>query len=96
MSNAPTNGLIDPCYEIDIVEDANEAVRRARAETRVILAEDGQPPVAVIPLIDLQLLLQLEDAELDRIDAEDLRELRESDEYLDRVTWDEVKMASHP
>ena len=47
-------------------------------------------------MVDLQLLLRLEEAELDRIDAEDLRKLRESDEYHDRVGWDAVKTLAHP
>ena len=94
MSSASINGLIDPQYEIEVVEDAEEAMRRARAQERVIVVADEQPPVAVIPLIDLKLLLRLEDEELDRIDVEDLGRIKESDEYYDRVSWDEVKMQS--
>ena len=95
MDNASVNGFIDPSYEIEIVDDADEAIRRAGAEERIVLAQPGKSPVAVIPLIDLKLLLRLEDAELDRIDAEDLKLLRESDEYYDRVSWDAVKTMSH-
>jgi PHD/YefM family antitoxin component YafN of YafNO toxin-antitoxin module len=98
MSTTTSNGLIDsdidPDSEIDVVQDVQEAIRRARAQERVIVTAEGQPSVAVIPLIDLKLLLRLEEEELDRIDAEDLRRIKESDEYHDRVSWDEVKVLS--
>ena len=94
MNATSINGLIDPSYEVEVVEDVQEAIRWARVQERVIVASEGQPPIAVIPLLDLQLLLRLEDEELDRIDAEDLRRLKESDDYDDLVTWDEVKMQS--
>jgi hypothetical protein len=51
-------------------------------------------PVAVISLADLQLLLRLEDEEFDRIDAEDLRLLKDGSDNRDRVSWDEVKTVS--
>lgn len=94
MSSPSTNRLVDPAYDIEVVKDAHEAVRRARGQERVIVAMEGLPPVAVIPLIDLKLLLRREEEELDRIDAEDLRRIKESDEYADRLAWDEVKMQS--
>jgi hypothetical protein len=94
MSSTSSNGFVDPSYEIEIVDDVRDAIRRARAEERVILAEEGHSPVAMIPLIDLQLLLRLEEAELDRIDVEELQRLRKGDEYLDRVDWDTVKTLS--
>ena len=66
-------------YEIEQVEDVQEALRRALADsTRVIVASDGEPVAAVIPMDDLYLLLRLEDAELDRIDLEEIAK-RESD-----------------
>jgi hypothetical protein len=94
MNSTSINGMIDPSYEIEVVDDAQEAIRWARAQERVIVAPEGEPPVAVTPLIDLKLLLRLEDEEVDRIDAEDLRRLKESDEYDDRISCAEVKMQS--
>ncbi|HKG26349.1 MAG TPA: hypothetical protein VKB09_11915 [Thermomicrobiales bacterium] len=94
MTDVSANGFVDPSYEIAVVDDPVEAIRRAQVEERVIVAQAGQPAVAVIPLVDLQLLLQLEEAELDRIDADDLRKLRESDEYENRVSWEDVKVLS--
>jgi hypothetical protein len=91
MSDASTDGFVDPSHEIAVVDDPNEAIRRARTEERTIIAAEGHPAVAVIPLVDLQLLLRLEEAELDRIDAVDLHNLRGSEEYVDRVSWDAVK-----
>jgi hypothetical protein len=91
MNDEATNGFLESGHEIGVVDDPDEAIRRARAEERTIIATEGQPAVAVIPLVDLQLLLRLEEAELDRIDAADLHDLRGSEEYADRVSWDAVK-----
>jgi hypothetical protein len=91
MDISSTNGLIDPTYEIDSVDDPQEAIRRAGAQERVILAEAGRPPVAVIPLIDLKLLLRLEDEELDRIDVRELRAEEQAADNQDLIPWAEVK-----
>jgi hypothetical protein len=79
-------------YEIDEVEDVREALQRAVAgSTRVIVAPDGEPVAAVIPMDDLYLLLRLEDAELDRIDLEEIRKAEAEPGGRAFIPWAQVK-----
>jgi prevent-host-death family protein len=78
-------------HEIELVEDAGEAIRRARSEAqRVVIAESGRPVAAVVPIDDLYLLLRLEEAELDRLDLEEIRN-READSDEAPIPWDVAK-----
>jgi hypothetical protein len=78
-------------YEIASVTDPVKALRRARSTSeRVVIEENGEPVAALIPIKDLYLLLRLEDAELDRIDAEEIHR-READPDETPIPWDEAK-----
>ena len=84
--------LADLSDDVDIVDDVGQAIRLAAADRRVVLMENGGRAVALLPVADLRLLLRLEDEELDRVDAQDVRQLRKSKAYHDRVSWDDVKL----
>lgn len=77
--------------EIESVEDAGEAIRRARSEARrVVVAESGRPMVAVVPMDDLYLLLRLEEAALDRLDLKEIQK-RAADPDEKPIPWDVAK-----
>ena len=79
-------------YEVPVVAEIGEALRRALTErTRVALAEDGQPVAAVIPIEDLYLLLRLEDEELDRIDLEEIRKAEAEPGGQEFIPWEQIK-----
>ena len=79
-------------YEIASVTDPVEALRRARSTAeRVVIEEGGEPVAAVIPIHDLYLLLRLEDAELDRIDLDEIRKAEAEPGGQDTIPWAQVK-----
>ena len=79
-------------YGIDQVSDVHVAVRRARsAAQRMVVAEGGEPVVAVIPLRDLHHLLRLEDEELDPMDLEEIRQAESEPGGQDFIPFAQVK-----
>lgn len=93
MTTDPSNGIADLQKDVEIVDDVARALEVAE-EHRVVVTRTGHAPIAVIPIDDLRLLLRLEEAEMDRIDTHDVRQIKETDEYLDRVAWEDVKAVS--
>lgn len=87
-----TKVLPDAGYEIETVEDIDEAIRLVNADdARVIFERDGEPVAAVISLESLRLLLRLEDEELDRIDLEEIRRAEADRAQQERIPWEQVK-----
>ena len=61
--------------------------RAAYGKERIILTRRGKPIAALVPLEDLELLDELENA----ADAEDVRLAREEAARSEIVAWDDVK-----
>jgi len=61
--------------------------RAAYGKERIILTRRGKPIAALVPLEDLELLDELENA----ADAEDVRLAREEAARGEIVAWDDVK-----
>jgi prevent-host-death family protein len=61
--------------------------RAAYAKERIILTRRGKPVAALVPLEDVQLLEEMENAE----DAEDVRLAREEAARGEVVSWESVK-----
>jgi len=61
--------------------------RAAYGKERIILTRRGKPLAAIVPLEDLQLLDELENA----ADAEDVRVAREEAARGEVVAWEDVK-----
>ena len=61
--------------------------RAAYAKERIILTRRGKPVAALVPLEDIQLLEELENAE----DAEEVRLAREEAARGEIVPWETVK-----
>jgi prevent-host-death family protein len=61
--------------------------RAAYGKERIILTRRGKPLAALVPMEDLELLDELENA----ADAEDVKQAREEATRGEVVAWDDVK-----
>ena len=86
------DGRPDAEHEIEAVDDLDEALRRVQAEdTRLIIRREGEPIAALIPLLDLRLLLKLEEDELDRIAVDEIRHAEADPEDQGWIPLDRVR-----
>lgn len=82
----------DPLPEVDLADDLRASVGRAAAgEERLVVLSGGEQVAAIIPIEDLRLLLRLEEEELDGIDVEELRKLRDNPEDQELIPWEAIK-----
>jgi hypothetical protein len=77
---------------VDINGDLRAAMRRAaQLEERLVVRDGGEELVAILPLADIRFLLRLKNAELDRIDLEEVRKARADPDDQDRILLDAIR-----
>ncbi|MBA2278449.1 MAG: hypothetical protein H0W06_11880 [Chloroflexia bacterium] len=78
---------------VDINGNLRAAVRHAaESGERLIIRDGGEELVAILPLADIRFLLRLENAELDRIDLEEVRKARKDPNDQDRIPLDAMRV----
>ena len=80
-----------PPAQIDLGSDLVAAVRRAAGQERLVVRDAGEEVAAIIPRDDFHLLLRLEEEELDRIDAEEVRKALADPENKETIPYERIR-----